>query len=73
MDKHGIIGGPECDSELDHLLLTKEMLFLMLFHNQAFLSQGFPYPLTNDVSKTGFSSQDKETLHRTLQLYLQYR
>lgn len=67
MDKHGIIGGPEYSSKLDHLLLTKKVLPLILFHNQAFLSQGFPYPLTNNISKSDILWQEKRTyiVHRS--------
>ena len=73
MDKHGVIGGTEYNTKLDYLPLTKKVLLLMLYHDQTFLSQSIPYPLTNNISKSGTSSQDKENLHRTPQPYLHYR
>lgn len=37
MDKYGIIGGPGRSSKLDHLLLTKELLFIYSFSQSGFL------------------------------------
>ncbi len=40
-----IVYGPEGSSELKQLLSAEQMLRLLLVHDQAFTSQGVPYPL----------------------------
>lgn len=40
-----IVYGPEGSGELDQLLSAEQMLRLLLVHDQAFFSQGVPYPL----------------------------
>ena len=47
MNELRIVDGPERNIKLAQLLFTKELLLLLLVHDQAFLGQCISCPLTN--------------------------